>query len=133
MYYLKQEVFGKLVDYAKVQAPNEACGLLTANRETELIDSFIPIPNTSLEPRRQFALDPQTFIPLIYQLNEKEVSWVGVVHSHPTSKAYPSNLDISSWHYADKSYWIYSLDNAALQAYFIKAQTVLPVEYRIVF
>jgi len=56
-----------------------------------------------------------------------------VVHSHPTSKAYPSNLDISSWHYADKSYWIYSLDNAALQAYFIKAQTVLPVEYRIVF
>jgi len=105
--------------------------LLVSSFGEKKIDGFIPVKNTSDNPTNQFHFDPKNFIPQIYDLENKGVKWIGVIHSHPQTSAFPSLEDISNWHYPELSYWIYSLKDDQLKAYSIKEGKVKAIEYRI--
>ncbi|WP_353963346.1 Mov34/MPN/PAD-1 family protein [Tepidibacillus marianensis] len=54
---------------------------------------------------------------------------MGVIHSHPTSKAYPSSVDIHNWFYPELSYWIYSFLENQLKVYTIVKGQVKELPY----
>jgi len=116
---LKQSIARQFYEYAKKLYPNEACGLLVSSKKIGQIDEFIPIPNQSSNPLHAFEFEPKTFLQALQQIENEKKEWISVIHSHPTSKAYPSSIDIQNWFYPDLSYWIYSLLEDKLKAYSI--------------
>ncbi len=132
MLLIKKEVVKQFTNYAEELLPDEACGLFIANNNEQEIDIFIPIPNISKVPH-QFKFDPKVFIPVLHDIEKDKKKWLGVIHSHPTSKAYPSEKDINNWFYPHLSYWIYSIRDQDLKAYYIKDKDIAKIKIKYVF
>ncbi|OEF99396.1 hypothetical protein BHF71_02085 [Vulcanibacillus modesticaldus] len=128
MLYIKREVIHQFDKYSKSLIPNEACGLLISYNHSQIIDTFISIPNTSTTPY-QFNFEPKIFIKTLQQIKNNKGTWLGVIHSHPSTTAYPSSIDIANWYYPNLSYWIYSLKDEELKAYLIKEKNVISKNY----
>jgi len=131
MIFITKEAVEQFKVYSKDLTPYEACGLLVSNEETQIIDTFIPIRNISINPR-QFQFDPKAFIQNLNKLENTNKKWVGVIHSHPNTNAFPSHRDIENWFYSHLSYWIYSLPNDDLQAYFIRDKKTERIDFNII-
>ncbi|KXG44231.1 M67 family metallopeptidase [Tepidibacillus infernus] len=131
MISILKETIDQFISYAREQEPNEACGILISSWNQELIDNFIPIPNTTNQ-RDRFEFDAKVFILTLYQIEEKQWCWHGVIHSHPTSSAYPSSIDLHNWYYPEKSYWIYSLRDNRLNIFYIDKHKVRQHDYIII-
>jgi proteasome lid subunit RPN8/RPN11 len=116
-----------LVDHARQEAPNEACGLI-AFRDG-VAERYLPGRNTLASPYR-FQLEPGD--PGDFFL-EDEGYELAVFHSHPETEARPSRTDIANiglWE--DRPYLILSLARDELRAWRIKdgavvEQSVLPL------
>jgi len=126
MLYIKEQIVRDFSSYAISLIPNEACGMLVSFNDSKIIDTFIPIPNNSTNTKYEFNLEPSSFIPMLYKIDKLGGNWVGLIHSHPNSPAYPSRADIDNWHYPDLSYWIYSFKEKNLRAYYIIDKIVVP-------
>ncbi|MFV9511606.1 Mov34/MPN/PAD-1 family protein [Tepidibacillus sp. LV47] len=131
MIIIFQSVIDHFIQYAQEQYPNESCGILVSSLDDQHINEFIPIPNQSLNPGHEFEFEPSAFIQALYQIEGVKKEWIGVIHSHPTSKAYPSFIDIQNWFYPKLSYWIYSCLENQLKAYTIVKEKVREIPYRI--
>lgn len=130
MIYINKSVIDHFTSYSKSLMPNEACGLLVSSNDHQIIDTFVPIPNISNNPH-QFYFEPKTFIRTLYEIEKDSTKWVGVIHSHPTTQAYPSMVDINNWYYSDLSYWIYSLRDGELSGYYIEGGSVRALDYEV--
>ena len=80
----------QLVEHARAEAPNEACGLL-AFRDG-IAERYLPAENELASPYR-FRLKPRD--PNDFFL-EDEGYVVAVFHSHPTDSAEPSRTDVAN-------------------------------------
>lgn len=130
MYYINSEIFNNFVDYFRSVYPFEGCGLLVGTTSPEIIDLFIPIPNVSSNSSL-FKFEPNKFIQCIHGFENSNKHWIGVIHSHPMTEAYPSITDVNDWYYNDLSYWIYSLKNKSLKAYTISNKKILQKSYSV--
>ncbi len=124
MLILNKKTKEELITYFKSKIPYEACGLL-ASEKNNGINIFYPIPNISSYPKKHFKFDPQIYIQSLHDIENKNLHLIGVIHSHPTTNAFPSKMDVDHWHYPDLSYWIYSLPDDQLNAFFIQNQQVI--------
>lgn len=129
MLYINEKIVKHFSSYASSLIPNEACGMLVSFNDSKIIDTFIPIPNNSTNAKYEFNFEPSSFIPMLYKIDKQGGNWVGLIHSHPSSPAYPSRTDINNWHYPDLSYWIYSFKEQSLRAYYIIDQIVVPQDF----
>jgi proteasome lid subunit RPN8/RPN11 len=77
---------------------DEICGFITRG------GSVIPVPNVDPEPSTGFKMDVQTMVGV---LADHEI--VGVYHSHPSGRAWPSSCDTnkSGYLYAQGCPWDY--------------------------
>jgi cell wall-associated NlpC family hydrolase len=75
---LTPAVVERIVEHAREDAPHECCGVIQRGR-------YIPLPNTSPDPTRAFAID---FLDLPKEFD-------AVVHSHPDGTRGASALDIA--------------------------------------
>lgn len=89
-------------EYAKGQAPREACGLLV--EVNELVD-FMPAENLSTEPDR-FTLSPYTWAKA-----DALGEIVGIVHSHVNHSPEPSPADLAACEASALPWWIYSVQS----------------------
>jgi proteasome lid subunit RPN8/RPN11 len=80
----------QLIEHARAEAPNEACGLL-AFRDG-VAERYLPGDNELASPYR-FKLKPRD--PNDFFL-EDEGYEVAVFHSHPTDSAVPSRTDLTN-------------------------------------
>ncbi len=129
--YINEETMHSFINYSKSQLPQEACGLLVAFSIRNQIDTFIPIINIS-NSSNTFHFEPTSFIDSLYNIDKKGATWVGVIHSHPSSSAFPSKLDIENWYYPNQSYWIYSSSNNRFNAFYMDKENIQPIEYHII-
>lgn len=115
----------EIVCWCLAGRPNEACGLLLADRPSS--DGgrplrFIPMRNAA-ESAYRYLLDPQEQLAVMLELDDRdEVVW-GIVHSHVASAAEPSQTDLGLAFYPESLYLICSLavDPPAIRAWSIQA------------
>ena len=102
----------RLVEHARAEAPNEACGLL-AFRDG-VAERYLPGDNELASPYR-FRLKPRD--PNDFFL-EDEGYEVAVFHSHPTDSAVPSRTDLANiglWE--GRPYFILALPTGELRGW----------------
>ena len=87
---LKKDALDGIISYCKMKHPNE-CILILKGKSTNrhiVIDSLVIPPFSDTGPT--FAGFPSSFLPL-------DLSYVGIVHSHPTGSAEPSLEDLNNF------------------------------------
>jgi [CysO sulfur-carrier protein]-S-L-cysteine hydrolase len=100
-----------LVEHARYDYPNEACGVIVGDRaaaEGGIALRFAATRNAAASPLR-YEIDPADLLRLTLKTDaEDEVFW-GIVHSHVRSPAVPSPTDIRAAQYPDALYLLVSL------------------------
>jgi len=87
---LKKEVFDSISSYCKIKHPNEGILILKGRSKKGLIqiDGLVIPPFSHSGPT--FAGFPHSFLPF-------DLSYVGIVHSHPSGSAEPSLTDLHNF------------------------------------
>ncbi len=121
-----------LVEHARSEYPNEACGLIVGDRPAADGGSalrFEPTRNRAASPYR-YEIDPDDLLRLTIATDDSDEVFWAIVHSHVRSPAYPSPTDVGLAFYPDALYVLVSLaaPEPALGAFRIVDGTIHPVE-----
>jgi len=102
-----------LVDQARAEYPNEACGLIVGDRPAAdggVALRYEPARNKAASPYR-YEIDPEDLYRIVVAADDAdEVVW-GIVHSHTHTPAVPSPTDIGLAFYPDALYLLVSLSD----------------------
>lgn len=130
-YSIRHPILCAIKEYCLDQYPQEGYGFL-AGRET-MITHFFPVQSQN-HCSCSWELEPRSYLDIIKQIRHLQLDWLGVVHSHPVSQAYPSARDLTGWHFHDKSLWILSLKNKEIQLcpYYIRGKEIHPIMFEII-
>ena len=111
---LSPKIKEKLSEHSRIEKPLEACGILGGIIENKFyrVSTYYPMSNTE-KSAVSFFMDPKEQISVFKTMREKGEELVGVFHSHPHSRAYPSAKDVSMAYYPEALYVILSLENKA--------------------
>jgi proteasome lid subunit RPN8/RPN11 len=128
---IPRTLLDELVDWARAGLPNEACGLMAAQRPAEeggVPTRFIAMRNAAASPYR-YLIDPDEQLRVMLAIDDAdEVVW-GICHSHVASPPAPSMTDIGLAAYPDALYLICSLagPDPVVRAWSIQAGAVSEV------
>jgi proteasome lid subunit RPN8/RPN11 len=122
----------RLVDHARAETPNEACGLIVGDRPAAAGGRplrFEPTRNKAASPYR-YEIHPDDLLRLTIATDDADEVFWAIVHSHVRSPAYPSPTDVGLAFYPDALYVLVSLaeDEPALGAYRIVDGAIHAVE-----
>ena len=106
--YLPRPLVNKILAHAQKNPEIEVCGLI-GNSTSEHKD-YYPVDNISNDPGCRFLMDATQQIRAMKQMRDKQQQLFAIVHSHPTTNATPSQLDIDENSYEDVFYIIISLN-----------------------
>ena len=124
MIKLTKADYKKIVEYAKAQLPDEACGLIAGdiNGSDKLIKKVYLLTNTD-HSNEHFSLDPKEQLAAIKDMRANGLVPLGNWHSHPESPSRPSEEDKRLAYDKTASYLILSLmdgDNPVLNSFHIE-------------
>lgn len=111
---LSREIRDGIVEHARREAPNEACGLVVGDRPAAEGGSALrwaPLRNQLASPYR-YAIAPDDLLRLTIETDDADEVFWAIVHSHIASPASPSPTDLRESHYPDALYLVVSLDPA---------------------
>ena len=106
--YLPRPLVNKILAHAQKNPEIEVCGLI-GNSTSEYKD-YYPVDNISNDPSCRFLMDAPQQISAIKKMRDKQQQLFAIVHSHPTTNATPSQLDIDESSYKEVFYIIISLN-----------------------
>ena len=113
MITIVQPVLDDVLAHAREEAPRECCGVLIgdAGRVSESARA------TNLEAgTTRFRIDPRDHIEAIRAARARQLDIIGFYHSHPRSRAYPSETDIAESGYAGAMHLIVGVCDGAQEA-----------------
>jgi proteasome lid subunit RPN8/RPN11 len=121
-----------IVEHARNEYPNEACGLVIGDRpaaEDGVALRFEATRNRAASPYR-YEIDSDDLLRLTIATDDADEVFWAIVHSHVRSPAYPSPTDVTLALYPDALYILVSLaaPEPALGAFRIVDGTIHPVE-----
>ena len=125
---LSREFADAIVEQAKAEHPNEACGLLAGNDGSPT--KLFRMTNAERSPVI-YRMEPKEQLRVFNEIEELGLDLVAIYHSHTRSPAYPSNTDVKQAYYPDAVYLIVSLADPAeaiLRGFDIKDGKVTEVE-----
>ena len=113
MITLKKADYEKMLEHAKKELPNEACGLLAGviegtDKKVEKVYLLTNIDHSN----EHFSLDPKEQLAAIKDMRAAGLVPLGNWHSHPESPSRPSEEDKRLAYDKTASYLILSLMNA---------------------
>lgn len=106
MLTLSREFLEQIIAQAKLELPNEACGIL-AGRDSR-VEKVYAMVNAQKSPEN-FFMDAKEQLKVTKEIRNFGLEMVGIYHSHPLSPAYPSAHDVEMAFYPEASYLILSL------------------------
>ena len=106
--YLPRTLVNKLLTHAQGNPDVEVCGLI--GKDTSNHMDYYLVDNVAETPDSHFLMDASQQIKVMKQMREKQQTLFAIVHSHPTTNAKPSQLDIKENDYKDAFYIIISLN-----------------------
>jgi proteasome lid subunit RPN8/RPN11 len=92
-----QHVLDDVRAHAEEDAPRECCGILIG-RSQVILESARAL--NLAEGTTRFLLDPRDHIRGMREARARQLDVVGFYHSHPRSRAYPSETDVAESGYA---------------------------------
>ena len=114
-----------LVLHARHARPRECCGLLVGSGPRVVL--AVPLRNMARGQTR-YRIDPREHVALrrVVRETSPQLAIVGVYHSHPRGRAYPSETDVAEALYPDWVHVIVGLGGgrAAVSAFAIAAGAV---------
>jgi proteasome lid subunit RPN8/RPN11 len=108
---LPAEIRAAMVEQARAEYPNEACGLIVGERaaaEGGRALRYEPARNKAASPYR-YELDPADLLRLTIATDDADEVFWGIVHSHTHSPAVPSPTDVGLAFYPDALYLLVTL------------------------
>jgi proteasome lid subunit RPN8/RPN11 len=83
-----------IVDHARRDHPDEACGVVAGPEGSDRPQRFVPMLNAARSPTF-YEFDSADLLRLYQQMAANDEEPVVVYHSHTATEAYPSRTDIS--------------------------------------
>ncbi|NQV04626.1 MAG: M67 family metallopeptidase [Candidatus Omnitrophica bacterium] len=106
MICLTKDQASELLEHSKKESPNEVCGIL-AGKDTKVHKVYKMVNKD--KSRTSFFMDPQEQLKVMKEIRNSGLDFIGIYHSHPETKAYPSAHDVELAYYPEVSYVIVSL------------------------
>ena len=100
----------RLLEHARSELPNEACGLLAGDLATGTAREFHPARNEDESPLR-YNVHPDDLVRIILGIDDAGEDLVGIFHSHTHTPAVPSATDLRSAQYPDAFYVLATLSD----------------------
>jgi proteasome lid subunit RPN8/RPN11 len=100
-----------IVDHARAEYPNEACGVIVGDRPAAgggIALRWEPARNRAASPYR-YEIHPDDLLRLTVATDAADETFWGIVHSHVRSPAVPSPTDVGLAFYPDALYVLVSL------------------------
>jgi [CysO sulfur-carrier protein]-S-L-cysteine hydrolase len=104
----------QLIDHARAEHPNEACGLIVGDRpagEGGVPLRFEPVRNKSTSPYR-YEIHPDDLLRLTIETDDADEAFWAIVHSHTHTPARPSPTDVGLAFYQEALYILVSLSES---------------------
>jgi proteasome lid subunit RPN8/RPN11 len=108
---LRADLVQVLIEHARAEYPNEACGLLIGQAPAAAggeATRWEPTRNKAASPYR-YEIDPDDLYRITVATDEADEVFWGIVHSHTHTSAVPSPTDIGLAFYPDALYLLVSL------------------------
>lgn len=105
---LPASVADRLLEHARSELPNEACGLLAGDLATGTASAFHPARNEDESPLR-YNVHPDDLVRIVLGIEDAGEDLVGIFHSHTQTPAVPSATDLRTAQYPDAFYVLATL------------------------
>ncbi len=124
MISMKSEDYEAILEHARKELPNEACGLIAGklDGDNKIIEKVYFLTNID-HSNEHFSLDPKEQLAAIKDMRSNELVPLGNWHSHPESPSRPSDEDKRLAYDSKASYLILSLmdnENPVLNSFKIE-------------
>lgn len=86
-------VADELMNHARAELPNEACGFVSGSLASGHATAFYPAGNTHASPLR-YDVHPEDLVRIIFAIEDASEELVAIFHSHTRSAAVPSASDL---------------------------------------
>lgn len=128
---LPRDLVTAMLDHARAELPNEACGLVGGDPATGRATSFHAARNRHASSLR-YDVHPEDLVRIVFTIESAGDELVAVFHSHTRSPAVPSATDVRDARY-DVIHLIAGLDDRAqaLRGWRIADGTATEVAIRI--
>ena len=128
---IPSNIFGRMVEQAKAEAPVETCGILAGSdgkveKLYKMINADKSCDHFMMEPKEQF--------PVVKDIRSAGLKMLAIYHSHPQTPARPSAEDIRLAFTPDVIYVIVSVQDAKrpnVKGFLIEDDMVTEVPVRI--
>lgn len=112
MIKMNRKDYEKILEHAKAELPNEACGLIggVIEGEDKMIKKVYLLTNID-KSNEHFSLDPKEQLAAVKDMRAEGIVPLGNWHSHPESPSRPSDEDKRLAYDSKASYMILSLMN----------------------
>ena len=94
MLRIRRDLVDAMVEHARRDHPDEACGVLAGPVGSERPERFIEMTNAERSPNF-YRFDSMEDIRLERELDSRDEERVVIYHSHTATEAYPSRTDLS--------------------------------------
>lgn len=111
---LPADLAAAMLEHARAELPNEACGLLGGEPASGRASSFHPARNAHASPLR-YDVHPEDLVRVLFAIESAGEELLAVFHSHTSSLAAPSATDVREARY-DAMQLIASLTDPAADA-----------------
>jgi [CysO sulfur-carrier protein]-S-L-cysteine hydrolase len=123
----------KIVDHARADHPDEACGVIAGPAGSDRPERFIPMLNAERSPTF-YRFDSTEQLHVWREMDERDEEPVVIYHSHTSTEAYPSRTDVSYASEPQAHYVLVSTrdpDTAEFRSFRIVDGTVIEEEVRV--
>ncbi|MGE5288488.1 MAG: Mov34/MPN/PAD-1 family protein [Micromonosporaceae bacterium] len=94
MLTISEALRDKIVEHARSDHPDEACGVIAGPAGSDRPDRFIPMANAERSPTF-YRFDSMEQFQVWKEMDDRDEEPVVIYHSHTATDAYPSRTDIS--------------------------------------
>ena len=94
MLTIARSLYEKIIEHARKDHPDEACGVIAGPIGSDTPTRFIPMQNAERSPTF-YRFDSREQLMVWREMDDNDEEPVVIYHSHTATQAYPSRTDIS--------------------------------------
>jgi proteasome lid subunit RPN8/RPN11 len=91
---IDRALYEAIVDHARRDHPDEACGVIAGPMGSDRPERFIPMENAERSPTF-YRFDSMEQLKVWREMDDRDEEPVVIYHSHTATEAYPSRTDVS--------------------------------------